>query len=394
MKKSLARNLYKEDINILHTMSPRERVLASLKREPVDRISYCEHLADPGVVIKAAGGIDKLTSNQEILRDASSIPLDRTIKDLEKRKVKPQDMESGLNPFGGTAMLLEPEISRFLHRDNITYWDTLVPFKAGMPYLLDPITFPKLSWNADGILKSRKDLDKMVFHETDEVLARAEKFLAHKGDFAACAMVWLGIDPTWHSMGFSTFCTKLAEDPELVEEVLSRISNWSARVVEELCKMDFDFIWAADDIAFRNAPFFSPRMYREILLPHTCKVAEKITLPWIYHSDGNLLPIMDDLLSQGMNAIHPLEPGSMDLVELKKRYGHRVALVGNIDIDLLSRGTPQKIKEQVKDRIKVLGPGYGYILCSSNSITPACLPENVKAMVEALLEYGQYPLKI
>ncbi|GAJ18960.1 unnamed protein product, partial [marine sediment metagenome] len=72
------------------------------------------------------------------------------------------DMESGLNPFGGTAMLLEPEISRFLHRDNITYWDTLVPFKAGMPYLLDPITFPKLSWNADGILKSRKDLDKMV----------------------------------------------------------------------------------------------------------------------------------------------------------------------------------------------------------------------------------------
>ncbi|GAJ18956.1 unnamed protein product [marine sediment metagenome] len=70
-------------------MSPRERVLASLKREPVDRISYCEHLADPGVVIKAAGGIDKLTSNQEILRDASSIPLDRTIKDLEKRKVKP-----------------------------------------------------------------------------------------------------------------------------------------------------------------------------------------------------------------------------------------------------------------------------------------------------------------
>jgi uroporphyrinogen decarboxylase len=103
---------------------------------------------------------------------------------------------------------------------------------------------------------------------------------------------------------------------------------------------------------------------------------------------------MDDLLSQGMNAIHPLEPGSMDLVELKKRYGHRVTLVGNIDIDLLSRGTPQKIKEQVKDRIKVLGPGYGYILCSSNSITPACLPENVKAMVEALLEYGQYPLKI
>jgi len=103
---------------------------------------------------------------------------------------------------------------------------------------------------------------------------------------------------------------------------------------------------------------------------------------------------MDDLLTQGMNAIHPLEPGSMDLLELKKRYGHRVTLVGNIDIDLLTRGTPQQVKKQVRDRIRMLGRGYGYILSSSNSITPACLPENVKAMIEALLEYGRYPIAL
>lgn len=360
------------------TMLPRERVLASLKRESVDRISYCELEIDLSVATEAAGGIDKLTSNPKILKEVSSVPVDKL-----KYWVSPK-----------TAMLLEPEISRFFHRDNITYWAAMAPFEIGVGgmYLLNPATVPKLGVSADGILKSRKDLDKMVFREPDEVLADAEEFLALKGDFAACAVVWLGIDPTWHSMGFSTFCTKLIEDPGLVEEVLSRISNWSARVVVELCKMDFDFIWGADDIAYRSAPFFSPRMYREILLPHTRKVAEKITLPWIYHSDGNLSPIMDDLLTQGMNAIHPLEPGSMDLAKLKKCYGDRVTLVGNIDIDLLTRGTPQQVKEQVKNRIKLLGPGYGYILCSSNTIAPGCLPENVRAMVEALLEYGQYPL--
>lgn len=361
---------------MLNKMLPRERVLASLQRKPVDRISYCEHLVDPSVAIKIAGGIGKLTSHPEVLEDASSISQAQAIPDSR------------------TIMLLEPEISRLLHRDNVTYWDAMIPFKSGTSYLLNSSTFPKLGWSADGILKSRKDLDKMVFREPDEVLDNAKEFLAHKGDFAACAMVWLGIDPTWHSMGFSTFCEKLVEDPGLVEEVLSRICDWSAKVVEKLCEIDFDFIWAADDIAYKSAPFFSPRMYREILLPHTRKVAEKINLPWIYHSDGNLSPLMDDLLSQGMNAIHPLEPGSMDLAELKKRYGHRVTLVGNIDIDVLSRGTPQKVREQVKERIQLLGPGYGYILCSSNSITPSCKPENVKAMVEALLEYGRYPLNI
>jgi hypothetical protein len=62
-----------------------------------------------------------------------------------------------------------------------------------------------------------------------------------------------------------------------------------------------------------------------VLLPHTRRVAEQITLPWIYHSDGNLLPIRDDLTSQGMKAIHPLEAGPMDLVQLKADDGGRIS---------------------------------------------------------------------
>jgi len=375
-------------------MNPRQRILSALRHEKVDRIPYCEHLVDPGVAVKIAGGIDKLTKNKEVLKNESSIPVGRTIKDLRKRKVGPADMENSLDPNSRVAMLLEPDISRLLHRDNICYWGAMAPFEGNRVYLLDPNTIQELSWNADGILKTRKDLDKMVFRKIDEALADAEEFLSHKEDLAAGAMIWLGIDPTWHSMGFSTFCEKLAKDPTLVEEILARICDWSSKAVDKICSMDFDFVWAADDLAFRGAPFFSPKMYREILLPHTRRVAEKITLPWIYHSDGNLLPIFDDLLGQGMDAIHPLEPESMDLVYLKKRYGAHITLVGNIDIDLLSRGKPQEVAEQVKDRIRVLGPGYGYMLCSSNSITPACLPENVEAMIEALLEYGRYPLKL
>lgn len=182
-------------------------------------------------------------------------------------------------------------------------------------------------------LKSFDDLDKMIFRtDIDRIIQDAQEFLKNKGDLAACALIFLDIDPTWHSMGFETFSIACLEQPELVSEILGRISDWYAMITTELCKLDFDFIWAADDIAFNTAPFFSPRVYRNLLLPHTRKVTTKISKPWIYHSDGNLLPIWKDLTSQGMNAIHPLEAGSnekeLSLEQISKtmRYLKQLAL--------------------------------------------------------------------
>ena len=183
-------------------------------------------------------------------------------------------------------------------------------------------------------------------------------------------------------------------ESEGLPELRQSISDWYERVTEALCELDFDFIWAADDIAFHTAPFFSPRVYREVLLPHTRKVAERITLPWIYHSDGNLLPIWDDLTSQGMNAIHPLEAGSMDVEMLKAEYGDEIAFVGGVDLRILEAGTPEETREEVVRLIRILGPNYGYLLSASNSITPYVKPENLAAMIETLLEYGRYPLKV
>ena len=193
-------------------------------------------------------------------------------------------------------------------------------------------------------------------------------------------------------MGFETFCISCIDDPGLVGEFLGRISGWYAQVVEEFCRLDFDFIWAADDIAFKTQPLVSPRIYRKLLLPHTRKVAEKITKPWIYHSDGNLLPIWDDLTSQGMNAIHPLEAGSMDVAMLKEKYGKRISFVGGVDLRVLEAGTPEETRAETKRLIDILGPGYGYLLSASNSVTPYVKPENLVAMLETLQEHGRYPL--
>jgi uroporphyrinogen decarboxylase len=115
-------------------------------------------------------------------------------------------------------------------------------------------------------------------------------------------------------------------------------------------------------------------------------------LPWIFHTDGNFLPLLDDLLSLGMNALNPIEPDAMDIRALRRRLGASVTLVGNIDINLLSLGTPEEVAECTRRTIADVAGEGAFILSSSNSIPGYCQVANVRAMVEACRRYGRYPI--
>jgi len=114
-------------------------------------------------------------------------------------------------------------------------------------------------------------------------------------------------------------------------------------------------------------------------------LAKSADVPYLYHTDGNLWTVFDDFAEIGINAIHPLEPNSMDAVEVKEKEGHRFCLVGNIDVDLLSRGTEAEVRALVRDRIEKLGYNGGYCVGSSNTIPPYVKVENYKAMIEETL---------
>ena len=128
-------------------------------------------------------------------------------------------------------------------------------------------------------------------------------------------------------------------------------------------------------------------------MPRYQKVVANIKLPWILHSDGNILPILDDLLLLGMKGIANIEPGPMDILQLKKDYKDKVCLMGNIDLHYtLTQGSAQETADEVRQRIQQIAPGGGYILATSNGVTAYCKPENVKAMAQNLLKYGNYPI--
>jgi uroporphyrinogen-III decarboxylase len=202
----------------------------------------------------------------------------------------------------------------------------------------------------------------------------------------------IGIFPTVLGMGIESFSIALYEDLAFVEELLDRYCDWAAVVAERACRLGFDVFISTDDMAFKSAPFFSPQVFRELVRPRFQRVGAQITLPWVIHSDGNLMPFLEDLVSLGIAGLHPLEKGAMDIREVKRSHGDRICLLGNVDLNLLGLGTPEDVDREVRGLIRDVGPGGGYIVTSGNSLAGYLKPDNVLALSQAVQQRGRYPL--
>ena len=112
----------------------------------------------------------------------------------------------------------------------------------------------------------------------------------------------------------------------------------------------------------------------------------------IKHTDGNIYPILDMIVSAGPDGINPIEPvAGMELKKVKELVGDRICIAGNIDCArLLPHGTVDEVRETVRWAIVDAAEGGGYIVTSSNSIHSSCRPENFVAMVRAVHEFGVY----
>jgi len=346
-------------------MTPRERVLAALRHEIPDRVPYMELLVDEAFGLRLL----QRPPAPEPPPMSGSAPV--TCAFFGGQAYGPLELAEAMG-LDGFCLSIQPRI----------YFVTRVA--DGQTYVVD------------GLIKRRADLKQVDLPDPDDerIYAPAREFLARyrPSGYAIGCFINLGSDPVLLSMGWEAFSYALYDDRTLVETLFDIYTDWYARAVKHICQLGFDFIWAGDDIAAKDGPLVSPRLLRELFFPYWRRVAEAITLPWIFHSDGDLAPVLDDLLSLGMNALHPIEPPAMDMATVKRRIGERVTLVGNIDINMLAMGTPEDVERLTRETIRQAAPGGGYILSSSNSVTNACRVENVLAMVRACHKYGRYPL--
>jgi uroporphyrinogen decarboxylase len=140
--------------------------------------------------------------------------------------------------------------------------------------------------------------------------------------------------------------------------------------------------------------FFSPKVFRELLFERYVRVLDKISIPWVLHSDGNIEEAIPILIELGVAGIHPNEKGAMDIAENKKAFGDKVCILGNVDLNLLGMATPEEVDAEVKELIRTVGPGGGYIITSGNSLASYLKPENCIAMADAVRKYAAYPIQL
>ncbi|HUT52334.1 MAG TPA: uroporphyrinogen decarboxylase family protein [bacterium] len=256
---------------------------------------------------------------------------------------------------------------------------------------------------SEGLIKTIKDVERFpwpnpdevdfsAFHEMDEILPPKMKTL---GMLSPAAI----FGNTSQAMGLQNFSYALFDDRAVVEAMFEIIGNSYLKIARKLIGMPrLGAVFMSDDLAHTGGLLVSPEVYRKYVFPWYRKIGEVLDsagLPFIFHSDGNIIPVLDDLADCGIKAIHPIEPQAMDIVEVKKKFGDRFCIFGNIDLDYtLTLGSTDEVEAKVKERIKKLAPGGGYGLAASNSVPDYVKPENYRKMVESAKRYGRYPINI
>jgi uroporphyrinogen decarboxylase len=340
-------------------VNSRERVLTALQRREPDRVPYCEVHVDRPLASRLLGWGDAPTAAVDF--EANEFTIDE-----------------------------QKEVARFLGKDNLVY-SMRAPVFADKPVGPDGRVF-----YGHGHIHAEADLDQVILKDPskDSLFEEAAAFVDRKDDYSGWFVTRIGIFSTMLSMGIEGFSMALYDNMPFVERLLDRYVDWVEAVAERVCRMGFDVFASTDDFAFKTAPFFSPKFFHEVVLPRYLRAARHITLPWVLHSDGNIMPILDDLISAGICAAHPMEVGAMDIRQVKRDYGDRLCVLGNVDLNLLGLGTPDEVDAEVKSLVRDVAPGGGYILSSGNSLTSYCRPENVLAMTAAVQKYGRYPISV
>ena len=194
------------------------------------------------------------------------------------------------------------------------------------------------------------------------------------------------------------FLECMALEPELAERYFEATTTEMLGLVDAQAEAGVDGFIGGVDIAHHTTTLISPAMFRRFFFPQLRRIVERChahSLPYFKHTDGNIRIIEKELLLEcGIDGYHAIEPSAgMDIARLKKQYGDKITLLGNIDCGhLLTNGTKKDIVKAVRQCISDVAPGGGYVLSSSNSIHSGIPTDNFLAMIEAARKFGGYPV--
>lgn len=294
-----------------------------------------------------------------------STPRERFIAALERKKL------SGLVPHFELVFYLTMEAFRRVHPSHRSYhqWDQMSETERNL-HRLDQVeiylmTAEEFSHSAIFLHPNPGTLEETI-RLIDLIREKSGNrfFLMLHGDAT------MGIPGGQQMM---EFCQRLADEPEKVkQEALWKVEEALKRAEQLKKRTSLDGFALCADYCLNSGPFLSPSMFGEFVTPYLTKLIEgyrQMNFYTIKHTDGNIMPILDQLVQANPHALHSLDPqAGVDIAEVKKKVGNRVCLIGNVNCGLLQTGTEQQVVDSVRYALRYGMPGYGYIFSTSNCI--------------------------
>ncbi len=338
-------------------MTGRERILAALRRQQPDRVPTMEWVLHPQVMKDMNGAEGDIEFAQRVGLDGIAVSIDYTKETIDDKHFKDE-------------------------------WGVVRVSYDDYP---NPVGYP---------VKDMADFKKLVIPDPDADYRfnKIKKALSAVGDeIAVVARVKDVISQPRDLMGFEDFLMAFYLDPELIEALMKMCVEHSTKIAKNLAEIGVEAIVIGDDIANNTGLLMKPEMYMEQVYPYFKELVgnfKDLGLLVIKHSDGDLRAILPELVDSGIDCLDPIDPlGNMDMAYMKKTYGGRIALKGNVDcVKTLVDKSMEDVRKETAQCILDGSAGGGHIISSSNSIHKGISPINYQAFLDAVREFGQYPI--
>jgi uroporphyrinogen decarboxylase len=352
-----------------------ERFRTAVQHQESDRVPFYELLVDYGIQSRFIGReviADDIKSQVEFWASAGYDFIPITVGMMEPGGVTKESAISKVIE----EIVLEDEEEAEERQDpawNLEYHS----------FIKDHADFEAFPWD----VLAELNYDK--FEDVKQYLPDGMKVIAVSGKIFTL---------TWMLMGFNHFALSLTDDKTLVADVFNRVAEIQYQSLTKVLSMDhIGAVWTVDDIAMGNGPMIMPEIFREFLFPSYQKMARMChdsKRIFGMHTDGDITKLMGDLIDIGIDVLHPIDPTCMDIHKMKKDFGDQICLAGNVSNEMLQIAEPADIEARVKDLLRDIAPGGGYLLAAGNSVPSWAKFENYKAMIDAGLKYGRYPIQI
>ncbi len=249
---------------------------------------------------------------------------------------------------------------------------------------------------ADGEIKTREQLNEIWFPDIDKLEKLLEDHckkvqgtgmgIMCKGQTAAFT--------TMSAMGYSDFLLNTLMDSDFVLDFIKVIHDYCMKELEVFLNYPVDMVQFSSGLVTNSAPMVSYEELEKLelrFIEESMQLAKSKGKKVNFHIDGKIDNMIPRFLEMGVDVLNPIDlcAGNQDIFEIKEKFGHKITISGNIDIEgVLRTGTPDEVYENVKMHIDKLSKGGGYIVSSSHNLHEFVPLENFLAMRDAVLKYA------